>query len=107
MNKVALRDAVYKLTELELAPEDNVFAYEQAVNQFNFLLDSAKLLYPDRADIQGMHSYQQLGLVLADKFKDAVYRFKHALDLRPLNSAGEMLSQIQLPSDAPADVALD
>src|SRR5205085_8198688 len=62
---------------------------------------------PGRADIQGMHSYQHLHLVLADKFKDAVFRFKHALDLRPLNSAGEMLTQIQLPSDAPADVVLD
>ncbi|HZH32163.1 MAG TPA: hypothetical protein VEY11_15465 [Pyrinomonadaceae bacterium] len=107
MDRVALRDAVYKLEELADAPEEASFAFAQAVCQFNSLLDSAKLLYSERPDIQGLYSFSSPYVVRIGDFKDGVSRLKHALDLRPINSAGETLARIQLPSDAPADVVLD
>ncbi|PYS87839.1 MAG: hypothetical protein DMF64_22165 [Acidobacteria bacterium] len=107
MDKVTLRDAIYKLDELAHTRDTEAcYALGQAVSQFNSLLVAAKELYLDRADIQGMHSYEY---ALADKddFKDAIARLRHAIDLRPHSSAGDMLAQIQLPPDAPSDVALD
>ncbi len=105
MDRVSLRDAVYKL--MEMANDDNPFAFTQAVNQFNYLLASAKSLYPERADIQGMHHYEHLHLVNTYVFMDAALRLKNAIDLRPFNTAGEVLAKIELPSDAPDDVVLD
>src|ERR1044071_9481768 len=54
-----------------------------------------------------MQLYEFSSLVPNHKFTDAVTRLKYALDLRPLSSAGEILAQVQLPSDAPGDVVLD
>jgi len=107
MDRIALRDAVYKLDHLTSGTQSEVIAYEQGVLQFNSLLELAKSLYPNRVDIQAMQVYEYASLVPNHKFTDAVIRLKYALDLRPLSSAGEILAQVQLPSDAPGDVVLD
>lgn len=107
MDKITLRDAVYKLEELSRSSEGQTYAFDQAASQFSGLLEAAKQLYPDRADIQTIKGYESRLIVRQLDFTDAVLRLRHALDLRPSSSSGEMLAQIKLPSDAPADVALD
>jgi tetratricopeptide (TPR) repeat protein len=107
MDRVALRDAVYKLQELPSAPIGNAYAYDQAIKQFSSLLELAKTLYPNRADIQAMKGYETSIVVSKVNLDDAIRRLKHALDLRPFSSAGEKLAQFKLPSDAPDDVLLD
>jgi hypothetical protein len=107
MDRIALRDAVYKPEHLTYANENESYAYEQAVRQFNSLLELAKSLYPNRVDIQGMRGYGNEYFVHKDILADAVLRLKSALDLRPFSSAGEILAQVQLPPDAPDDVVLD
>jgi hypothetical protein len=83
------------------------FAYAQGVRQFNSLLGRAKLLYPTRPDIQSIASYDHPSLVNVFEFEDVAMRLKSALELVPSTSAGQLLAQVKLPSDAPADVALD
>ena len=107
MDRIALRDAVYRLEQLASANKSRAFAYEQGVQQFNYLLEHAKSLYPNRVDIQAIRLYQNPSSVQSHEFTNAVLRLKSALDLRPASSAGELLSQVQLPPDAPADVRLD
>ena len=107
MDRIALRDAVYKLDYLTSGTQSEAIAYEQGVRQFNSLLELAKSLYPNRVDIQAIQEYEHPSLIPNHKFTDAVIRLKYALDLRPLSSAGEILAQVQLPSDAPDDVVLD
>jgi hypothetical protein len=107
MDRIALRDAVYQLAQSNFASEGGVFAYEQAVRQFNSLLELAKSLYPNRVDIQGIQGYTSLYIVYKDIFADVILRLKSALDLRPFSSAGEILAQVQLPPNAPDDVVLD
>ena len=107
MDKVTLRDAVYKLEELSYGDETSDYAYDQAVYQFSSLLQAAKSIYPERADIQAMKDYASRILVHKSEFTDAVLRLKHAIDLRPFSSPAETFAQIQLPSDAPDDVKKD
>ena len=108
MDRIALRDAVYKLEHLASANEAaESFAYEQGVRQFNSLLELAKSLYPNRVDIQAVRVYEHPTLVRNHEFMDAVLRLRFALELRPSSSTGEILAQVQLPSDAPDDVVLD
>lgn len=49
----------------------------------------------------------RLDITYVEVFEDAVLRLKSAIDLRPLNSAGETLALLVLPPDAPPDVASD
>jgi hypothetical protein len=107
MDRIALRDAVYKLEQMPYSKESSSYAYEQAVSQFNSLLELATSLYPNRADIHAIKQYQNLTIVDKELFADAIQRLKSAIELRPFSSAGELLAQVKLPSDAPTDVILD
>jgi len=107
MDVVSLRDAIYQLEKSPRAKPDSPFAYEQAVHQFNSLLDAAKYIYPDRDDIQGMFRFGQPHALYNEIFEDAIQRLKSAIDLRPLNAAGEILAKTKLPEDAPEDVIRD
>lgn len=82
-------------------------AHEQAVCQYNSLLERAKSLYPSRPDIHSMKSYGITDTVNVEVFEDAASRLKSALEIGPVTSSGELLAQVRLPSDAPADVVLD
>src|SRR5436309_2652162 len=79
------------------------YAYSQAARQFNSLLERAKSLYPTRPDIQCMESYEYTNIVNVLVFEDAAKRLKFALEIIPSSSAGQLLAQVRLPSDAPAD----
>ncbi len=46
-------------------------------------------------------------MVDPEEYGNAVTRLISAIELRPLGSSGETLSQISLPEDAPVDVKLD
>jgi hypothetical protein len=107
MDKVSLRDAVYKLAELSLGEAVSEHAYSQAVYQFTSLLEAAKSIYAERADIIGMRDFSARMFVYQSELNDSIQRLKHAIDLRPFNSPAEVFGQIQLPTDAPPDVIKD
>jgi len=107
VDRITLRDAVTQLQTITNSEYNSSYAYAQAVNQFNALLSEAKSLYPNRADIQALQEYDIPNIVGADVFSNAVTRLISAIELRPLGSSGETLSQISLPEDAPEDVKLD
>lgn len=106
MDKPTLLAAVSALLTNTHARGSN-YAYEQGVRQFNSLLERAKSLYPTRPDIQSIQSYEYPNIAGVFVFEDAVKRLKSALELVPSTSAGQLLAQVNLPSDAPADVVLD
>jgi hypothetical protein len=106
MDRIALRDAVYQLAELASRSDPASYAYRQAIQQFNSLLELAKSLYPNRVDIQAIERFEETSIIL-NYLKETVFILKTALDLRPPSSAAETLAQIKLPPDAPADVFLD
>lgn len=107
MNKVSLRDAVNKLTEISHGRDTAIFAYEQAACQYNALLEAAKALYPERVDIQAMRQYEQPDRVPHDVLENAILRLTSALHLGSSNPAIELLTQVKLPPEAAADVVLD
>lgn len=107
MDKITLRDAVYKLSELSLGQSTSDHAYDQAAYQFTSLLEAAKSIYPDRADILAMKGFTGRIDVYQHELKDSILRLKHAIDLRPLSSPAETFAQINLPPDAPDDVIKD
>lgn len=107
MDRALLRDLVHQLETLSRPFPGQSDTPLQAISQFNALLKVAKFLYPNRADIQALKDYERVSYVRGDEFADAVRRLRSSLDLRPLGSASEVLAQIRLPPDAPADIALD
>jgi hypothetical protein len=107
MDKITLRDAVYKLSELSLGEVTSDQAYDQAAYQFTSLLEAAKSIYPDRVDISAMKGFTGRILVYQHELADSISRLKHAIDLRPFSSPAETFAQISLPADAPSDVVKD
>lgn len=105
MDRVLLRDAVRQLETSPRSVIGSSFASGQAVEQFDGLLDAAKKLYPERADIQSIKPLEPS--VMAEVFTDSVLRLSSALNLRPVGSASELVSQIRLPSNAPEDIVAD
>lgn len=106
MDKATLSVAVSALL-VSTHARNSTYAYAQAVSQFNALLERAKALYPNRADIQSMQSYSIPDSVNINVFEDAAGRLKSALEIGPTTSSGELLAQLQLPSDATAGVSTD
>lgn len=107
MDKMTLRDAVYKLSELTLGQAISDHAYDQAANQFTSLLEVAKSTYPDRADIVAMKGFTGRIVVYQHELKDSILRLRHAIDLRPFSSPAETFEQINLPADAPDEIIKD
>ncbi len=105
MDKALLADAVRQLDTL--VGVGSSYALPQAVRQFNSLLKTAKLLYPSRPDILALEGYKNETIVDAKEFTDVVRRFRTALELRPPGSLSDVVSGIQLPQDAPADLSAD
>lgn len=106
MDKATLSVAVNALL-VNTHPRNSSIAYEQAVCQFNSLLERAKALYPSRADIQSMKTYSIPDTVNVSVFEDAASRLKSALEIGSTTSSGELLAQVELPPDASAGVASD
>jgi len=108
-----LGDAINSLYSTTVGPSEGPVssARQQAVRQFNALLNDAKTYYPDRSDIQSLQGYNPTNgssiSVPVDDFDDAVARLKSAIFLRPIGSAGDTFAQIQLPSAVPVDLGLD
>jgi hypothetical protein len=105
MDRIALRDAVYKLEDFASRTLPGDYAHVQAVRQFNSLLELAKSHYPNRVDIQALGELESL--IRNHDLKESIFVLKTALDLRAPSSAAETIAQIKLPSDAPPDVLLD
>jgi len=111
MDRVTLREAVGLLETQSSALTGQPYAPNQAVRQFDALLEEAKSLYQERIDIQAL---QELGgasggtaLILGEVLVDSVSRLRSALDLHPAGSAADVLAGLRLPSDAPEDLLLD
>ena len=111
MDRATLRKAVGLLETQSRALTGQPYAPDQAVRQFNALLEEAKSLYQERVDIQAL---QALGgasgfafLILGEVLVDSVRRLGSALDLRTAGSAADMLAGLRLPSDAPEELLLD
>ena len=105
MDKVLLTDAVRKLHELVEANPNK--AHAQAVRQFNALLAAAKDHFPGRHDIVAIEKYGSPEYVGAEEFRDAVRRFREALELRLPGSLSDLVAGIVLPSDALAGLSGD
>ena len=111
MDRATLRDAIYQLESLSTQSGGLMFASPQSLRQFNALLGTAKSLYPNRTDIQSLEPFDRDGDALPPmsltEYGDAVRRLRTAVSLRPIGSAEELFSQIQLPEDAPEDLHAD
>ena len=78
--------------------EGSRVAYDQAVNQYNYLLQSAKDLYPERSDIQGLRRYRRTYNVAVTDFEDAVIRLQTALGFGSDATLEPLSSELRLPS---------
>lgn len=111
MDRVTLREAVGLLETQSSALTDQPYAPDQAIRQFNALLEEAKSLYHERVDIQALQVLEAVSgatfLILGQVLVDSVSRLRSALDLKPLGTAAEVLAGLQLPNDAPEDLLLD
>ena len=87
MDRVTLREAVGLLETPSSAPTGQVFAPNQAVRQFNALLEEAKSLYQERIDIQALQVFGIVSsgpsFIIGEVLVDSVRRLGSALDLRP------------------------
>src|SRR6185295_4589884 len=106
MDKATLTVAVSALL-VNTHARNSTLSYENAVLQYNALLERAKDLYPNRADIQSMRTFGITDSVNVNVFEDAASRLKFALEIAAATSSGELLAQVRLPPDATADVAKD
>ncbi len=111
MDRATLREAVGLLETQSSALTGQPYAPDQAVRQFDALLEEAKSLYQERIDIQALQVFGGASggtaLILGEVLVDSVSRLRSALDLRPLGSAADMLAGLQMPSDASEDLLLD
>ena len=111
MDRATLREAVGLLETQSSALTDQPYAPDQAVRQFNALLEEAKALYQERVDIQALQVLEGASgvtfLILGQVLVDSVSRLRSALDLRPAGSAADVLAGLRLPSDASEDLLLD
>ena len=78
-----IRVALARLRSRRDHPRGSVFAYPQAVRQFNSLLLAAKEKYPDRVDIQAMDIFSAVNSTQSDEFVDSAQRLQDALDTEP------------------------
>ncbi len=106
MDKALLLDATRQLDELGSNMSDT-YAFDQAVRQFNALLEQAKSSYPNRADIIAVLPYKTVTSVRKAEFMDATYRLRKSLELRPPGSITQAVDGILLPLDAPPEIAKD
>lgn len=106
MDKSLLLDAARQLDALGCNPSDT-FAFEQAVRQFNALLDQAKLLYPNRPDIIAVLPYEEVTRTYTGVFTDAIHRLRLSLELRPPGSISQVVDGILLPPDSSPELAKD
>jgi hypothetical protein len=105
MDKVLLTNAVRQLHG-SIMPAPNV-AYERAVRQFNALLNTAKSLFPSRPDIVAIEGFDEPRYVNAQELMDVTGRLKGALELQTPGSLGDLVAEIRLPADAPAELSAD
>ncbi len=111
MDRATLREAVGLLETQSSALTGQPYAPNQAVRQFDALLEEAKSLYQERIDIQALQVFGGASggtaLIIGEVLVDSVRRLRSALDLRPVGSAADMLAGLQMPSDASEDLLLD
>lgn len=111
MDRVTLREVVGLLDTQSRPLTDQTFSPDQAVLQFNAILEEAKSLYPERIDIQALQVFggasSGTALVRGEVLVDSVRRLRSALDLRPVGSAADLVAGLRLPSDASDDLQLD
>ena len=105
MDKALLLDAAIAFSESDLT--SNTQGRQQAVRQFNALLQQAKDLYPNRPDIEAMEAYDDVRYVAAPDFIDVSKRLRASLELRRPGTITELVNAIQLPSDAPQFLEID
>jgi diguanylate cyclase (GGDEF)-like protein len=79
MDKAALFEAVKTLASTRFHPRDSPYPFRQAISQYDSLLQEAKKLYPERADVQAMGIYG-VGNPHKHEFGDAINRLKIALE---------------------------
>lgn len=106
MDKALLLDAVRQLDVLGSKGSD-IFAREQAVRQFNALLEQAKSFYPNRPDINAIVPYADVKSVFREVFLDVALRLRQSLELRPPGSIAQIVDSVTLPPDASAELARD
>src|SRR5688500_16869424 len=95
MDKASLYEAVKTLANRRFHPRDSPYPFRQAISQYDSLLQEAKKLYPERADVQAMSIYG-IGAPHKHEFGDAVNRLRIALESdRP--SAPLSLSKFGIP----------
>jgi len=80
MNKTELLKAIRVLSGQSSHKRGATYAHEQAVRQYNSLLECAKLLYPNRGDIQSLTDYKDPSHQDVFVYEDAVQRLKLALE---------------------------
>jgi len=80
MNKTELLKAVRILSGRSSHKRGSSYAHEQAVRQYNSLLECAKLLYPNRGDIQSLTDYKDPSHRDVLVYEDAVQRLQSALE---------------------------
>lgn len=111
MDRATLREAVGLLETQSSALTGQPYAPDQAVRQFDALLEEAKSLYQERIDIQALQVFGGASggtaLILGEVLVVSVSRLRSALDLRPVGSAADVVAGLQLPSDASDDLQLD
>jgi len=111
MDRATLREAVGLLETQSSALTGQPYAPDQAVLQFNAILEEAKSLYQERIDIQALQVFGGVSggtaLILGEVLVVSVSRLRSALDLRPVGSAADVVAGLQLPSDASDDLQLD
>ncbi len=106
MDRHTLREAIIRLSALEVGPESSTYAHRQAVLQYNALLGSAKSLHPLRQDIQPLDIYNVSTRIDKADLKDAIRRLRDAVDI-PVSTAADLLHMIVLPPDAPPGLQTD
>ena len=105
MDRTLLLDAVNSLTTSNLT--SNTHGRQQAVRQFNALLQQAQELYPNRPDIAAMEIYDDVRFATAPDFVDAAQRLRAALELRRPGTVSDLVNSIELPADAPQFLEAD
>jgi hypothetical protein len=105
MDKALLTNAVRQLhSSIKPTPAT---AYGHAVRQFNALLRTAKSLFPSRPDIVAIEEFADSRYVNAHELMDVSGRLSAALELRTPGSLGDLVAEIRLPADAPAELSAD
>lgn len=105
MNRKLLTEAVHTLRRLAMGHKGTL-APAAARSQFNALLEHAKLLYPERVDIQALGGLSGMDGTI-DTCSDSIGRLSEALELRAPEDLSERARLLPLPTDLPDSVLAD